>query len=70
MGWIRQFPLRKSIALFFTLFACVLIGADQFSGYKLTGNGADVLKWLGTVIIPMYFIESGYEHGINQRGDS
>jgi hypothetical protein len=62
---VRRLPLTKLIALYFTIFTCVLIVLDVTSLCPLTERSADLLKWLGGTIIVGYFGKSAYEHGVN-----
>lgn len=62
---IRKLPLTKLIALYFTVFTCVLIVLDVTTLCPLTDKSADLLKWLGSTIIVGYFGKSAYEHKIN-----
>ena len=62
---VRKLPLTKLIALYFTIFTCILIVLDVTSLCPLTERSADLLKWLGSTIIVGYFGKSAYEHGVN-----
>ena len=62
---VRRLPLTKLIALYFTIFTCVLIVLDVTSLCTLTDRSADLLKWLGSTIIVGYFGKSAYEHKID-----
>ena len=64
---VRRLPLTKLIALWFTMFVCVIIILDVTTLCPLTERSADLLKWLGSTIIVGYFGKSAYEHGVDSR---
>lgn len=67
---VRKLPLAKMIALYFTVFVCVLIVLDVTTLCPLTERSSDLLKWMGSTIIVGYFGKSAYEHGVDsKRGD-
>jgi len=43
----------------------MLIVIDLVSQCKLSGNAADLVKWLGSSIVLGYFAKSAYEHRVN-----
>lgn len=65
---IRQLPLTKIIALFFSLYSCLLIGVDTFSRFDISDNSTAILRMLLPVVIGGYFGKSGYEHGVEVKG--
>lgn len=64
---VRKLPLTKLIALYFTVFVCILIVLDVTTLCPLTERSADLVKWLGSTIIVSYFGKSAYEHNVNVR---
>jgi hypothetical protein len=66
---VRKMPLSKWIALVFTVFVCVMVALDVTPWCELTNNAVEILKWLGSTIITVYFGKSAYEHKVNKEAE-